>query len=184
MTVLLAALLAAQAGADYGDVLALERLWPGVRDSSEQVVMSAERRDLTWPQLDERRVRTVVAPVHVPWLGSHVLYLEEFFEDEPERPRRQLLLQLQPAGDAAHAVHVHLFGFAVPARWTHLNFRPRSAEQLVWADLTSAVGCDFTLTRSGDQFRGGTRGDQCRDERSGSPRYLDYQLVIGADLYW
>jgi hypothetical protein len=122
--------------------------------------------------------------VHVPWLGGHVLYLEEFFEVEPEHPRRQLLLQLEPAAEAAHAVHVHLFGFAAPARWTHLNFRPRLAEQLVWGDLTSAVGCDFTLTRSGEQFRGGTRGDRCRDDSAGSPRYLDYQLVIGADVYW
>jgi hypothetical protein len=69
-------------------------------------------------------------------------------------------------------------------RWKHLNYRPRAAEQLVWRDLTSAPGCDFTLTRAGDQFRGGTLGDQCRDDSSGTPRYLDYQLVIGADLYW
>jgi len=184
MRLLLAALLAAQAANEGGDVAALQHLWPGVRDSSEQVVMSAASRDLSWPQLDERRVRTVVAQVRIPWLGNHVLYLEEFFEDEPEQPRRQLLLQLEPAAEGTHAVHVHLFGFSLPVRWKHLNYRPRAAEQLVWRDLTSAPGCDFTLTRAGDQFRGGTLGDQCRDDSSGTPRYLDYQLVIGADLYW
>ena len=184
MRLLLAALLAAQAAGEGGDVAALQHLWPGVRDSSEQVVMSAASRDLSWPQLDERRVRTVVAQVRIPWLGNHVLSLEEFCEDEPEQPRRQLLLQLEPAAEGTHAVHVHLFGFSLPVRWKHLNYRPRAAEQLVWRDLTSAPGCDFTLTRAGDQFRGGTLGDQCRDDSSGTPRYLDYQLVIGADLYW
>jgi len=34
----------------------------GVRDSSEQVVMSAERGAGAWPLLSEQRVRTIVAP--------------------------------------------------------------------------------------------------------------------------
>jgi hypothetical protein len=180
---LLAVLLAAQAG-EGGEVAALERLWSGVRDSSEQVVMSSEPGDIAWPQQSERRVRTVVAHVNVPWLGAHVLYLEEFLEDEAEHPRRQLLLQLESARAEAHAVHVQVFGFVQPAHWTHLNFRPQLAGALVWSDLTSAPGCDFILTRAADQFRGGTRGDQCRDRSSASPRYLDYQLVISEELYW
>lgn len=184
VTVVFAVLLAAAAVADGADVAALERLWSGVRDSSEQVVMNADATIPAWPQMSERRVRTVVAPVQIPWLGSHVLYLEEFLQDDPEHPRRQLLLQLEPARDGSPSVHVHPFTFASPQRWTHLNFRPRRVAQLVWSDLLSSAGCDFTLTRSADQFRGGTLGDQCIDESSASPRYLDYQLVISEELYW
>jgi hypothetical protein len=184
MRALLGVLLAATAQGDSADLAALEHLWSGVRDSSEQVVMSGESESAAWPPLSERRVRTVVGAVAVPWLGRHVLYLEEFIEDEPQRPRRQLLLQLEPAYADGRAVHVHLFSFVNPARWTHLNYRPRLAVQLVWRDLMPSAGCDFTLVRSGDQFRGGTQGDQCLDDSSGTPRYLDYQVLISEELYW
>src|SRR5262252_5547843 len=125
MLALTAALMVAAVGpgAEAGDVAALERVWSGVRDSSEQVVMSLERGAAMWPQSSERRVRTIVAPVDVAWLGAHVLYLEEFIEDDPQQPRRQLLLQLEPAAPP-HAVRVHLYTFTAPARWTHLNYRP------------------------------------------------------------
>lgn len=183
MIALLAAWLAASA-ADASDVAALERLWPGVRDSSEQVVMSLDRGAALWPQGAELRVRTSVAPVTVAWLGAHVLYLEEFLEDDPGEPRRQLLIVLEPAPGTPHAVRARLFTFSAPRQWTHLNYRPQLQARLVWKDVSASIGCDLTLTRAGDQFRGGTSGRYCLDYSAGTARYLDYQLVIGQDLYW
>jgi hypothetical protein len=170
--------------ADAGDVAALERLWSGVRDSSEQVVMSLDRGAALWPQSSDLRVRTIVAPVSVPFLGPHVLYLEEFIEDDPQEPRRQLLLRLEPASDKPHAVRASLYTFANPTRWMHLNYRPALAAALGPGDVAPAAGCDLLLTRAGDQFRGGTSGHRCLDESAGVARYLDYQLLIGEDLYW
>ncbi|MBV9724164.1 MAG: hypothetical protein JO299_03220 [Gammaproteobacteria bacterium] len=185
MLALSAALLMAAGGSvEAGDVAALERLWSGVRDSSEQVVMTLERGAALWPQASERRVRTIIAPADLPWLGPHVLYLEEFIEDDPERPRRQLLLQLEPAAQPPHAVRVRLFTFAEAERWTHLNYRPALLASLSRADIAASTGCDLLLARSGEQFRGGTVGRRCLDAGSGTSRYLDYQLVIGEDLYW
>ena len=183
MAALLGVLLAA-AAADGADVEALQRLWSGVRDSSEQVVVSVEGGASGWPLLSERRVRTIVAPVRVAWLGAHVLYLEEFLEDDPEDPRRQLLLALEPAGTPAHAVRVRLFSFARPRLWMHLNYRPRLAARLAWRDLVASPDCDLTLTRVGEQFQGGTLGAHCLDGSPGEARYLDYQLVISQELYW
>ncbi len=179
-----ALVIAAAGGADAGDVAALGRVWSGVRDSSEQVVMSLERGAALWPQASERRVRTIVAPVNVAWLGAHVLYLEEFIEDDPQQPRRQLLLQLEAAADPPHAVRVHLFTFVDPIRWTHLNYRPPLVALLGRRDIAASTGCDLLMTRAGDQFRGGTVGRRCLDWGAGSSRYLDYQLVISEDLYW
>ena len=183
MAALVGVLASAAAALDGGDVEALQRLWSGVRDSSEQVVMSVERAETQWPQASERRVRTIVAPVSVPWLGAHLLYLEEFLEDNPENPRRQLLLQLERA-DAPAAVQVRLYTFVRPRHWTHLNYRPPLLASLAWADLVPSSGCDLTLTRSGEQFQGGTFGRGCLDGNSAQSRYLEYQLVISAELYW
>jgi CpeT/CpcT family protein DUF1001 len=171
------------AAAEATDVAALQHLWTGLRDSSEQVVMSLDRDGTQWPQTSERRVRTIVAPLSVPWLGAHVLYLEEFLEDDPQDPRRQLLLQLNP-GEGAHAVRARLYTFASPQRWTHLNNRAQLAAALTWKDIVPAPGCDLILTRAAEQFHGGTLGRSCVDVSSGVARYLDYQLVIGEDLYW
>ena len=172
----------APAAAEADDVPALERLWSGVRDSSEQVLMSLEH-EAPWPQTSERRVRTVVAPVSIAWLGPHVLYLEEFLEDEPQHPRRQVLIELEP-GDAAHSVRARLYAFANPQRWTHLNNRAALAASLERPDIVASAGCDLILTRSGEQFRGGTVGHRCLDPGSAVSRYLDYQLLISEDLYW
>jgi hypothetical protein len=182
MLALLAAWVVAGGAADSGEVAALERVWSGVRDSSEQVVLSLERGAAPWPLSSERRVRTIVAPVNVGWLGAHVLYLEEFIEDDPQQPRRQLLLQLESVAGEARAVRAHLYGFVNPARWTHLNYRPQLVALLTREDIEPAAGCDLVLTRVGDQFRGGTVGRRCLD--AGGTRYLDYQLLIGEDLYW
>ncbi len=184
MFVLLAAWLAAAAAADPGDVTALERMWSGVRDSSEQVVFNLERGAAVWAQTSELRVRTVVAPVNAAWLGAHVLYLEEFIEDDPEQPRRQLLLQLEPLADRPHAVRVQPYTFVNPTRWLHLNHRLQLLGLLGRQDIVASTGCDLLLTRAGDQFRGGTSGRHCLDASSGRTRYLDYQLVISGDLYW
>ena len=181
---LMALWMAAATGDSTGDVAVLERLWSGVRDSSEQVVMNVERGAALWPQASEARVRTIVAPVAVPWLGAHVLYLEEFLEDDPGEPRRQLLIVLQATPQRAHAVRARLYTFAAPRQWRHLNNRPQLLEHLTQQDLAASTGCELLLTRSGDQFRGGTAGQHCLDVSAGVVRYLDYQLVISEDLYW
>jgi hypothetical protein len=184
MVAWLALWAAVAAAADGGDPAALERIWSGVRDSSEQVVVSLDRGATLWPQVGDLRVRTIVAPVSVPFLGAHVLYLEEFLEDDPQEPRRQLLLQLEPVSERPHTVRVRLYTFASPGRWRHLNYRPVLAAGLESKDVAAAPGCELLLTRAGDQFRGGTSGRRCLDVSARVTRYLDYQLVISEDLYW
>lgn len=175
---------AAAAAADSSEVAALARAWTGVRDSSEQLVTSLDNDAAHWRQTNERRVRTIVAPVAVAWLGTHVLYLEEFLEDDPQDPLRQLLLALEPAADGTPAVRVRLYTLAHPHRWTHLNHRASLAASITLEDIVPSAGCDLTFRRAGDQFRGGTVGRRCADASSGVARYLDYQLVISTDLYW
>ena len=167
-----------------GDVDTLEKLWPGVRDSTEQVFISSDPNVTAWGEGSERRVRTVVAPVEAPWLGQHVLYLEEFLHDDPESIRRQLLLDLQPAEPPAVGVRVRLYSFKEPRRWIHLDRRPKLISDLHRAEVVKAEGCDLMLKKEGDQFSGGTVGRDCIDIRDGGRRYVEYRLVVGEDLYW
>ena len=116
------------------------------------------------------------------WLGAAVLYLEEFLQDEPDDPRRQVLLELLTE---RHGVRVRLHTFRDPRRWLHLDRRPDLLARLHPADLESNAGCDLHLAREGGQFRGGTRGEGCVEDASArSTPYVRYELILGRDLYW
>jgi len=161
----------------------LARLWTGIHDSSEQTILSTQPGVSQWTDGTEHRVRTIVAPIAAPWLGHQVLYLEEFLQDEPDELRRQAILELEPQGPPEAAVRVHLFSFACPGRWDHLDRRAALAKRLRRSDLVAAPGCDLVLARDGEQFIGGTIGHDCIDPRTPG-EYVDYQLVIGEGLYW
>lgn len=166
------------------DVDALQRLWSGIRDSSEQVVISGDTGINSWPESGERRVRAVVAPVALPWLGAHILYFEEFLHDDPDNLRRQLLVKLEPAEPPTQGVRARLFTFSRPRAWIHLNLRPNLLATLSAEDIANTSACDLLFTREGDQFRGATTGRRCLDTRGATTRYVDYQVLVGKDLYW
>jgi hypothetical protein len=183
--ILVGALLALGLGAATGtDIDALQQLWSGTRDSSEQVVVSSDTGINSWPESSERRVRAVVAPVALPWLGTHVLYFEEFLHDDPDNLRRQLLVKLEPAEPPVHGVRARLFTFLKPRAWIHLNLRPNLVTNLSAEDIVSSSACDLLFTREGEQFRGNTVGHRCVDVHGAMTRYVEYQLLIGRDLYW
>ena len=182
---LLALAFALAAGSTAGsDVDALQQLWSGVRDTSEQVVVSNDTGINSWPESSERRVRAVVEPVALPWLGAHVLYFEEFLHDDPDNLRRQLLVKLEAAEPPARGVRARFFTFVRPRAWIHLHLRPSRLAALMSDDIATTSTCDLMFTREGDQFRGSTIGRRCLDVHEEPGRYVEYQLLIGQDLYW
>jgi hypothetical protein len=176
------------------DIEALMLAWAGMHDSSEAVTVG----EAPLPGGErEQRISTLVAPVQLPWLGPHVLYLEELAHDEPDAPRRQLLVKLEPAENGA--IRAGLFTFVRPGRWTHLDRRPQLLARLALDDLRHFEGCDLLFTRQGSQFRGTTSGHRClvvpgvgaaRGRGPAAPgkdtaaRYVDYQLVLDPSVYW
>lgn len=167
--------------ADTDDVAVLASWWPGIYDTSEQLVFG-RAGDATRAEGSELRVRTIVARIEVPWLGEHVLYTEEFLHDEPERLRRQVLLRLAP--NPGGGVRVRQYTLRDPLAVQHLHRSPRRIAGLRLDDLEAIPGCDLVLRREVTQFVGGTEGNACRDDGAGEARYIDYRLLVGEDLYW
>jgi hypothetical protein len=119
-------------------------------------------------------VQISIRRIQLPWLGSHVLYVEESPYDEPFELRRRVLLSIEGA-DEAGALRVRQF--------------TRKAETanpaaLTAGDVESIEGCDLYLKREGGQFRGGTRGRACLETDESGGRWLDYRVVIGDGLFW
>jgi hypothetical protein len=157
---------------DVRDTLA--ELWSGMYDMSEELIAGRAATSPLAPLGDQERVQINVRRIPLSWLGSHVLYVEEYPYDEPFERRRRVLLSIEPPA-ADGAIRVRQF-----------TRRPESTHggSLAAEDVESIEGCDLRLTREGEQFRGGTRDHQCLEHSGREPRWIDYRVVIGEGLFW
>jgi hypothetical protein len=153
---------------------ALAQLWQGMYDMSEEWVAGDDADSPLATLLEQQRVQINVRRIQLPWLGTHVLYVEESPYDQPFKSRRRVLLNIEPAPAADGSLRVRQFTRKAEAT---------NPAALTAADVESVPGCDLFLARSGTQFRGGTRGRKCL-EPGDEPRWLDYRVVIGDGLFW
>lgn len=144
-------------------------------DMSEQLVAGVAADSPLASMHEQQRVQIDVRRVQLPWLGTHVLYVEEFPSDQPFEARRRVLLSIEPVPAADGALRVRQFTRKSGAA---------GAATLSADDVESEAGCDLFLRREGGQFRGGTRGRRCIDQEGSEPRWLDYRMVIGEGLFW
>lgn len=152
---------------------ALTQLWTGIYDMTEERVASDPPDSPLEPHAT--RVQINVRRVTMPWLGTHVLYVEEYPYDRPFESRRRVLLSIEAAPAADGSVRVRQF-----TRKSETG----NAGTLTPADVESVPGCDIFLRREGSQFRGGTRARKCLESDGSEHRWLDYRVVIGDGLFW
>jgi len=153
---------------------ALAELWSGMYDISEELITGEAQDSPLAPLAEQQRVQVNVRPIQLPWLGTHVLYVDEYPYDEPTELRRRVLLSIEPVAPDG-TLRVRQFTRRADAR----NPATLTAE-----DLESVAGCDIFLKRDGSQFRGGTRGRDCLGQDPHGRRWLDYRVVIGDGLFW
>ena len=152
----------------------LADLWSGIYDITEELIASEARDSPLVPLVDQERVQINVRQIALPWLGSHVLYVEEYPYDEPFERRRRVLLSIEPrAADGTLRVRQYT------RRAGAGGFGALTA-----ADVESVEGCDIYLRRDGEQFRGGAQDHKCLEHGPGAARWLDYRVVIGDKLFW
>jgi hypothetical protein len=170
--VLAPGLCAAQPASDERDVLT--DLWSGLHDISEELIIGAGSESPLAALTEQERVQINVRRIPLPWLGTHVLYVEEYPYDEPFERRRRVLLNVEPVA-ADGTLRVRQFTRKADSG----NPAPLAAD-----DVESMPGCDLFLRREGGQFRGGTRGRDCLQDGMREARWLDYRVVIGDGLFW
>ena len=166
------ALAATPSAADSDQRDALAQLWAGIYDISEELVAGSEE-DSPLATVTER-VQINVRRVTLPWLGTHILYVEEYPFDEPFELRRRVLLSIEPGRTADGSLRIRQFTRKATG----------DTATLTPDDIESVAGCDLFLKREGAQFRGGTRGRKCLDTEGAEQRWLDYRVVIGDGLFW
>ncbi|MDF3020630.1 MAG: hypothetical protein K0Q92_1933 [Steroidobacteraceae bacterium] len=151
------------------------QLWSGIHDLSEELLAGFETESPLATMREQQRIQVHVRRIAMPWLGSHVLYVEEFPFDRPFDARRRVVLTVLPDRAADGALLVRQYTRKADSA---------TGGSLSADDLESAPGCDLYLKREGAQFRGGTRGRDCLVSEAGEPRWLDYRVVIGDGMFW
>jgi hypothetical protein len=117
------------------EITDLMRLWSGVHDSAVQDILDDHSPQAA--AADVSRLRTVIEPVELPWLGPTVLYEEETLHDVPGAPRRQVLLRLSIDSQLRpQRIRVRQYTFKNPGQWRGL-FADAQAQQARTAGAAS-----------------------------------------------
>ena len=151
----------------------LASLWAGTYDMTEELIASEDEDTMLGGRVDQQRLQINVRRVSLPWLGTHVLYVEEFPYDEPFELRRRVLLSIEST-----------IGGELRVRQYTRRGEAAIASTPTAADVESVAGCDLVLKREGGQFRGGTRGKLCLERSGDERRWIDYRVVVGDGLFW
>jgi hypothetical protein len=144
-------------------------------DMSEELITTDVGESPLAPLAEQQRLQINVRRIQLPWLGTHVLYVEEYPYDEPFEVRRRVLLSIEAAPENRGELRVRQFTRKVDSE---------NPATLTADDVESVAGCDIFLEREGGQFRGGTRGMKCLEGGQDNHRWLDYRVVIGDGLFW
>ncbi len=165
------------------EITELMQRWSGVHDTAVQVIVDDHSPQAA--AAESPRLRTVIEPVELPWLGQTVLYLEETLHDVPGAPRRQVLLRLSVDSQLRpQRIRVRQYTFKDPGQWRGLFADPQAQLALRRTDIETIPGCDLLLARDADQFHGGTLGRGCVSPPADPQRYVDYSVQLGEDVYW
>jgi len=169
----------------------LERLmsmWPGEYDNNEQIVRQSGG-GLSEPVYTPHfRIHSHFMAVELPALGKHVLYIEEYKNNDPKELYRIRLLALvvSPADNGITGT-LHSFEDQDALVGAHSN--PALLTERVVAETRKfSKNCELVIHYENGQFIGGMQPKRCRiSTREGSAEkdgYFDYKFVIGPDGYW
>jgi len=115
--------------------------------------------------------------VNAPEIGAHVLYVEQASMRSLGEPYRQRLYHV--TGTETGEITSTIYSLNNPGSAIGLCARDGIADFRI-TDVTERTGCTVFLTWTGDEFTGGTRGEEC-SSRLGGASYATSEVVLRAD---
>ena len=162
--------------------------WTGEFDNNEQVVRQSGGG--LSPPADEPhfRIHGHYLPVQIPDIGEHVLYVEEYKNDDPDNLYRIRLMSLR-IDSAENGIRIDLHGRRDQQSLAGSHARLEEiAESGAASWRAFSDDCAIFLRFEGNQFVGGMRPRRCRvaTERGSEEKdgYFDYKIIVGENYYW
>ena len=134
---------------------------PALYDISEELITGAPDDSPLASLTEQQRVQINVRRIPLPWLGTHVLYVEEY-------PVRRAVRAAPPRAARASSRRTR----DGTLRVRQFTRKADAGNQRAHCGRTSRsiAGCDLFLKRDGAQFRGGTRGRECLEHEAARAR--------------
>lgn len=154
--------------------------WPGEYDNHEQIVRQSGG-GLGDPVYEPIfRIHSHYIRLDLPELGSNVLYVEEFLNNDPGNISRIRVYALS-VDEAEQAIKVQLYAFKdghdhmIGAR-----LDPERLAAIKTSDLRAfSEPCTVFMRFEGAQFSGGMKREAC-----GKDEWFEYQVVLGPQHNW
>ncbi len=160
----------------------LMEIWPGTFDNREQVQFDADTGKPSYESGAHLRVHGQISQIDLPQFGAHVLYVEEYKNDDPKDIFRQRLYELS-ADESEKAIRIKLHFFNDEKKWLGAHNDPSILHGLTRGDTNTNPGCDVLLRRDGTVLAGGIKQGACAGGEGAERVYSEYQLRIGEDGY-
>ncbi|MDX2223464.1 MAG: chromophore lyase CpcT/CpeT [Rhodospirillaceae bacterium] len=161
----------------------LMRIWPGEYDNREQVQFDSDVGKKSLEAGGHARIHSSVRRVSLPAFGEHVLYVEEYRDNDPARLFRQRLYVLA-ADEQAKAIRLTLHFFKDGKKHLGAHLDPGKLAGVTPADTTTLPGCDILIRRDVDGLLGGMNPATCVFGDDGKKRAGDYQVRVTEDGVW
>ncbi len=161
--------------------------WSGEFDNNEQIVRQSGG-GLSQPKFAPHfRIHGHYRRVELPALGTHVLYVEEYKNNDPADLYRIRLMSLHTDADS-NGIRVQLYS---PKDQKALAGSHADLDKITTAPIEQwralSAGCTVFLAYEGTQFRGGMNRRACiGTDPEGNQRnaWFDYTIVVGPEYYW
>ena len=163
--------------------------WPGEYDNNEQIVRQSGGGLSTPRYTPHFRVHGHYKKVELPNIAEHVIYIEEYKNNDPSELYRIRLMSLAVDADY-NGIRATLYapGDQQALIGSHQNLEAiRQSDPDSWRKFSD--GCAVFLEYQGGQFTGGMKARACRvatdrsqpDNKDGA---FEYEIVVGPDYYW
>lgn len=160
----------------------LMEIWPGNFDNREQVQFDADVGMRDYESGAHLRVHGQISRVDLPAFGEHVLFVEEYQNDDPKSVFRERLYVLS-TDEAEKAIRVKILFFKDKERWLGAHDDPSILDDITPGDTTTNAACDVLLRRNGVYLTGGIKDRGCTSSEGEEEISSEYQIRVGEDNY-
>lgn len=183
------AALILQAGCGGGESLEAEaarmaRTLAGRWDNQEQ--HDFERRSGAPPEALHERIHSIFAPVSLAGMSGHLLFVQQYLDDDPQKIYRQRLYQISADAEAG-AVRLDILAFPDPAAVQDAHENPALLASLTADSLRRYPGCEvFWKQRAQGGWTGQVRPGACTfvSQRSGKRIVVEDDLLLTQNELW
>jgi hypothetical protein len=147
-----------------------------------------EIEDSTSKALMHEHIHSIFEPVNLPWLGQHVFFVKQYFDNDPAKVYRQRVYSFAE-NKKENAIQLDIYSFkdkSLDSIFTNAHKEKSILNQLTNDQLTASPGCEVFWKKEKDHFIGYMKERACNfiSKRSGKRIFITDSLVLNDEEIW